>query len=155
MSGLEEPPGGLLQGAYPQVQIQEQPTESGMGQSRPYLTLLHGFSSLVSVLLNCLNLKFCYLSFNNSIVLYWQYNIVFLLSVSNMVSWQFYFQFQGTRHHVQFLVQRGRGRWACGSTVGLLPMYRPLTSQPVMTSREFPHHRWENTTPSVSHVALT
>lgn len=45
---------------------------------------------------------------------------------------------------MQFLVQRGRERWACGSTVALLLTCHPQTSQPVMTSLEFQHHRWRS-----------
>lgn len=52
MTGSEEPPGGLHHGASPQVPTLELPTESGTGQSRPSLTLPHGSSSLVSVLIN-------------------------------------------------------------------------------------------------------
>lgn len=76
MSGLEEPPGALHHVVSLRVRILELPTESAMGQSRPSLTLLHGSSSLVSVLLNCLSIRL--LSFNNIVARCLHCNIFFL-----------------------------------------------------------------------------
>lgn len=57
MSGLVDPPGDLQREASPQVPTLGLPTESGMGRSRPSLTLPHGSSSLVSFMVNCCQIE--------------------------------------------------------------------------------------------------